>query len=60
MISIDVMNNIRDIAINYSNLEYDLEKGKEVLDTAFRYIIIEITGGSHMVVITMQQQFYYY
>ncbi len=46
MISIDVMNNIKDIAINYSNLEYDLEKGER----GSRYshledIIIEITGG---------------
>ena len=52
LISIDVMNNIRDIAINYSNLEYDLEKGER----GSRYshledIIIEITGGEAAMVV---------
>ncbi|NMB26999.1 MAG: L-seryl-tRNA(Sec) selenium transferase [Tissierellia bacterium] len=52
LISMDVMDNIKDIATNYSNLEYDLEKGER----GSRYshledIIIEITGGEAAMVV---------
>ena len=52
LISVDVMDNIKDIATNYSNLEYDLEKGER----GSRYshledIIIEITGGEAAMVV---------
>lgn len=52
LISMDVMDNIKDIATNYSNLEYDLQKGER----GSRYshledIIIEITGGEAAMVV---------
>lgn len=52
LINEEVMDNIKDIAINYSNLEYDLEKGER----GSRYshlkdIIIEITGGEDAMVV---------
>ncbi|MCF6465351.1 L-seryl-tRNA(Sec) selenium transferase [Clostridium sp. Cult2] len=52
LISEDIMENIKDIAINYSNLEYDLDKGER----GSRYshlkdIIVEITGGEDAMVV---------
>ncbi|HSH34698.1 L-seryl-tRNA(Sec) selenium transferase [Schnuerera sp.] len=52
LISEDIFDNIKDIAINYSNLEYDLEKGER----GSRYshlkdIIVEITGGEDAMVV---------
>ena len=52
LISEEVMNNIKEIAVNYSNLEYDLEKGMR----GSRYshledIIVEITGGESAMVV---------
>ncbi|MBU5440003.1 L-seryl-tRNA(Sec) selenium transferase [Tissierella sp. MSJ-40] len=52
LINEEIMNNIKEIAINYSNLEYDLEKGTR----GSRYshledIIIEITGGEAAMVV---------
>lgn len=52
LISEEVMENVKDIAINYSNLEYDLDKGER----GSRYshlkdIIVEITGGEDAMVV---------
>lgn len=52
LISNEVMENVKEIAVNYSNLEYDLEKGMR----GSRYshledIIIEITGGEAAMVV---------
>ena len=52
LISEEVMDNVKEIAINYSNLEYDLEKGER----GSRYshledIVSEITGGEDAMVV---------
>jgi L-seryl-tRNA(Ser) seleniumtransferase len=52
LISEEVIDNIKEIAINYSNLEYDLEKGMR----GSRYshledIVAEITGGESAMVV---------
>ena len=52
LISEEIMENIKDIAVNYSNLEYDLDKGER----GSRYshlkdIIVEITGGEDAMVV---------
>ncbi len=52
LISDDVMENVKEIAVNYSNLEYDLENGMR----GSRYshvedIIVEITGGESAMVV---------
>ncbi len=52
LISEGIIENIKDIAVNYSNLEYDLDKGER----GSRYshlkdIIVEITGGEDAMVV---------
>ncbi|WP_025642025.1 L-seryl-tRNA(Sec) selenium transferase [Schnuerera ultunensis] len=52
LISEEIIENIKDIAVNYSNLEYDLDKGER----GSRYshlkdIIVEITGGEDAMVV---------
>lgn len=52
LINEEIMDNVREIATNYSNLEYDLEKGER----GSRYshledILVEITGGEAAMVV---------
>ncbi|GMG97233.1 L-seryl-tRNA(Sec) selenium transferase [Tepidimicrobium xylanilyticum] len=52
LISEEVMENVKEIAINYSNLEYDLERGERgERYSHLRDIIVEITGAEDAMVV---------
>ena len=52
LISEEVMENVKEIAINYSNLEYDLERGERgARYSHLRDIIVEITGAEDAMVV---------
>ena len=52
LISQEVMDNVKEIAVNYSNLEYDLERGERgERYSHLKELIVEITGGEDAMVV---------